>query len=97
MVCLNSMINKGLLKEVKGLLKYKDLRSLNTVGYKELFLFLENKISLEIAINEIKKNSRRYAKRQMTWLRKKKDIVWIENNINSDDLLKIIHQSNLKY
>ena len=62
-----------------------------------LFLFLENKISLEIAINEIKKNSRRYAKRQMTWLRKKKDIVWIENNINFDDLLKIIHQSNLKY
>jgi tRNA dimethylallyltransferase len=91
------MINKGLLNEVKDLFKYKDLRSLNTVGYKELFLFLENKISLEIAINEIKKNSRRYAKRQMTWLRKKKDIVWIENNINSDDLLKIIHQSNLKY
>ena len=94
---VDEMINKGLLKEVKGLLKYKDLRSLNTVGYKELFLFLENKISLEIAINEIKKNSRRYAKRQMTWLRKKKDIIWIENNINSDDLLKIIHQSNLKY
>ena len=94
---VDEMINKGLLKEVKGLLKYKDLRSLNTVGYKELFLFLENKISLEIAINEIKKNSRRYAKRQMTWLRKKKDIVWIKNNINSDDLSKIIHQSNLKY
>ena len=94
---VDEMINKGLLNEVKDLFKYKDLRSLNTVGYKELFLFLENKISLEIAINEIKKNSRRYAKRQMTWLRKKKDIVWIENNINSDDLLKIIHQSNLKY
>ena len=91
------MINYGLLNDVKDFFKYKDLSSLNSVGYKELFLFLENKISLEIAINEIKKNSRRYAKRQMTWLRKKKDIVWIENNINSDDLLKIIHQSNLKY
>tara|TARA_Y100000385_G_scaffold176366_1_gene182260 strand:+ start:1350 stop:2243 length:894 start_codon:yes stop_codon:yes gene_type:complete len=88
---VDKMMNNGLLSEVKGLLEYKNLRSLNTVGYKELFLFLENKISLEFAINEIKKNSRRYAKKQMTWLRKKEDVIWIKNNINIDYFLKIIN------
>ena len=88
---VDKMMNNGLLSEVKGLLEYKKLRSLNTVGYKELFLFLENKIYLEFAINEIKKNSRRYAKKQMTWLRKKEDVIWIENNINIDYFLKIIN------
>ena len=88
---VDEMINNNLLNEVQNLLKYKDLRSLNSVGYKELFLFLEKKISFDNAINEIKKNSRRFAKRQMTWLRGKEGINWIDNNIKIEDLLKIIN------
>ena len=88
---VDEMINNDLLNEVQNLFKYKDLRSLNSVGYKELFLFLEKKISFDNAINEIKKNSRRFAKRQMTWLRGKEGINWIDNNIEIEDFLKIIN------
>ena len=70
------MIQKGLLEEVKGLLHYKKLNALNTIGYKEIFEYLENKISLEKAIDKIKINSRRYAKRQLTWFKSNKKINW---------------------
>jgi tRNA dimethylallyltransferase len=85
------MINKGLLNEVKDLIDYKNLRPMNTVGYKELFLYLDNKVSLKNAVNEIKKNSRRFAKRQMTWLRKKDDIKWIEKNISIENFLSLMN------
>ena len=64
------MIEKGLLEEAKSLFPYKNLNALQTVGYKELFDYFEAKISLPQAIEEIKKNTRRYAKRQMTWFKK---------------------------
>ena len=64
------MISNGLVKEAKELYNHKSLNALNTVGYKELFLFFEGKISLDEATEEIKKNSRRYAKRQLTWFNK---------------------------
>ena len=64
---VNIMMQKGLLEEVKGLLDSKDLNALNTVGYKELFNYLSGECDLEFATSEIKKNTRRYAKRQMTW------------------------------
>ena len=67
------MINSGLLEEVKGLYKYKNLNALQTVGYRELFAYLEGKITLESAIELIKQNTRRYAKRQLTWIRNKYD------------------------
>ena len=88
---VDEMINKGLLNEVKDLIDYKNLRSMNTVGYKELFLYLDNKVSLRNAVNEIKKNSRRFAKRQMTWLRKKDDIKWIEKNISIENFLSLMN------
>jgi tRNA dimethylallyltransferase len=91
------MLYKGLLSEVKDLENYKNLRSMNTVGYKELFLYLENKISFNDAVNEIKKNSRRFAKRQVTWLRNKEDIKWIENNIIIDDFMNLINSDSLKH
>jgi len=68
---VDKMIEKGLIEEVETLLKYKNLRALDTVGYREVFQYLEHQTSLEKCIEEIKKNSRRYAKRQMTWLRNK--------------------------
>ena len=72
------MMKKGLLQEVESLIKFQDLNALKTVGYSELFQYLNNDISLERAIELIKQNSRRYAKRQMTWL-KRYPINWVEN------------------
>lgn len=71
------MIENGLIEEARGLYPFKDYNSLNTVGYKELFEYFDDKCSLDFAIDKIKTNSRRYAKRQMTWLRRYDDIEWI--------------------
>lgn len=76
---VDSMMEKGLLEEVKSLLPYKDYPALQTVGYSELFQYFENLCTLETAIEEIKKNSRRFAKRQLTWYRKENDIFWVDH------------------
>ena len=67
---VDNMMNEGLLEEVKKLYDYKDCNALQTVGYKELFAYFDGEWNLETAIEEIKKNTRRYAKRQMTWFRR---------------------------
>ena len=72
------MMEEGLLKEAKQLYKYKDLNALQTVGYKELFNYFEGKWDFDCAISEIKKNTRRFAKRQGTWFRKDEDIQWFD-------------------
>ena len=70
------MMEQGLLDEVKSVYSKRYLNSLNTVGYKELFDYLDGKCSLEQAVEQIKINTRQYAKRQMTWLRKHGDYQW---------------------
>ncbi len=78
---VDEMIQDGLVKEVEGLLANgynKELNSLNTVGYKEIISYLNNEISLERAIELIKRNTRRYAKRQITWFRKDDRIEWFD-------------------
>lgn len=70
------MMETGLLEEAKSLYPFKQLNSLQTVGYKELFEFMDGKTDLETAVEEIKKNTRRYAKRQLTWYRKDQNIKW---------------------
>lgn len=78
---VDRMIQLGLIEETKSLLSMgysKNLNSLNTVGYKEIIAYLENEISLERAIELIKRNTRRFAKRQMTWFRKDERIKWFE-------------------
>lgn len=72
------MINSGLIDEAKELFIHKDLNALQTVGYRELFDYFEGKISLEVAIEEIKKNTRRFAKRQLTWFKRNPDILWFD-------------------
>ena len=72
------MMQNGLLEEVKSLYPYKHLNALNTVGYKELFDFIDNKCTLEEAVNLIKQNSRRYAKRQLTWFNHQGDFETFE-------------------
>lgn len=73
---VDTMMNNGLLDEVKSLIPFKNLNALHTVGYSELFEYLDHRISLDEAIERIKKNTRQYAKRQLTWFRKDKTIQW---------------------
>jgi tRNA dimethylallyltransferase len=73
---VDAMIQTGLVDEVKSLLPYKDLNALQTVGYSEIFDCLDGKLSLANAIEKIKINTRQYAKRQMTWFKKDKEIQW---------------------
>lgn len=70
---VNDMINAGLLKEAEKLFPHRHLNALQTVGYKELFDFMEGKVSLDKAIDDIKKNTRHFAKRQITWFKKFND------------------------
>ena len=72
------MVENGLIDEVKSLIEYKHLNALNTVGYKEIFNALDNTWSLDFAISEIKKNSRRFAKRQLTWFKRNNDTLWFD-------------------
>lgn len=74
---VDEMMQEGLLNEVKSLYPYRNLTALQTVGYKELFDFIDGKISLDEAVEQIKKNTRSYAKRQLTWFRKDRSIRWI--------------------
>ncbi|MCP4054015.1 MAG: tRNA (adenosine(37)-N6)-dimethylallyltransferase MiaA [Mesoflavibacter sp.] len=72
------MVENGLIDEVKSLIEHKHLNALNTVGYKEIFNALDNTWSLDFAISEIKKNSRRFAKRQLTWFKRNNDTLWFD-------------------
>lgn len=72
------MMANGLLEEASSLFPYRHLNALQTVGYKELFEYFAGNITLEFAVSEIKKNTRRFAKRQLTWMRKEEDIVWFD-------------------
>ena len=91
---VDKMISDGLIKEAKNLLNFKDLNPLNTVGYKELFEHFKGNLTKSQAIEKIKQNTRRYAKRQMTWL-KNKNLVWIENNVEIDEIKRFINSNNL--
>jgi len=90
---VDQMIEYGLVEEVNSLYKYKHLNPLNTVGYKEIFDFIDGKSTLIEAIDKIKQNTRRYAKRQLTWLKKRK-IIWVNKNIKIEELKNIILSSN---
>jgi tRNA dimethylallyltransferase len=70
------MMDNGLLEEVKSLQQYRRFNALNTVGYTELFDYLEGRSSLAEAVSKIKQNTRRFAKRQLTWFRKDDSIKW---------------------
>ena len=84
---VNIMMQKGLLEEVKGLLVSKDLNALNTVGYKELFNYLSGEWDLEFATSEIKKNTRRFAKRQLTWFKRNENTLWFDYNVPIEKII----------
>ena len=89
---VEKMMENGLLEEARSVYEYRHLNALNTVGYKELFKYFQEKISLEEAIEEIKKNTRRYAKRQLTWFKKQKNTTWFDYKSNLDVILDQINK-----
>lgn len=84
------MVQNGLIEEAKALLPHKSLNALQTVGYRELFEYFEGDIDKEFAISEIKKNTRRFAKRQLTWFRKDEDINWFDFQTPFDEISALI-------
>jgi tRNA dimethylallyltransferase len=88
---VDTMVAQGLIEEAKQLHKYKHLNALQTVGYKELFEYFEGNTSLEKALEEIKKNTRRFAKRQLTWLRKDTNIFWMDWQYNLPEVVNYIN------
>jgi tRNA dimethylallyltransferase len=75
---VDDMVRAGLLDEVKSLIPYRYFNALNTVGYSELFDYLDGKINLKDALSLIKQNTRHFAKRQLTWFKRDADIAWVE-------------------
>ena len=74
------MMEEGLLEEVKSLLPHRSLNALKTVGYTELIKYLDGEITLDFALDQIKQHTRNYAKRQLTWLNRYDDLVWLDPN-----------------
>lgn len=84
------MMQEGLLEEVKTLFPNKNLNALQTVGYRELFDYFDYKTSLEFAIEEIKKNTRRFAKRQLTWFKRTENVEWFDYETDLKKIIKYI-------
>ncbi len=78
---VDQMIDEGLVEEARALYCHKDLNALNTVGYKEIFEYLDNKCTIEEAIERIKGNTRKYARKQLTWFKRDPNVKWL----NADD------------
>ena len=93
---VNLMLTAGLLEEAKEVLPYRNYNALQTVGYKELFNFFDDQCTLEFAISEIKKNTRRFAKRQLTWFLKNENTFWFDYDYEQNHILKAINTEFLK-
>jgi tRNA dimethylallyltransferase len=87
------MVKDGLVKEAEELKEFKDLNALQTVGYRELFNYFEGKLPLEEAISEIKKNTRRFSKRQNTWFKKNPNIYWFDYKTNTSEIINFIKKA----
>jgi len=88
---VDRMIKQGLVGEAKHFVEFRNLNALNTVGYKEIFSYLEGSITLEEAIDLIKRNTRKYARRQLTWFRRYNDIKWFDP-ADKDEIIKYLHE-----
>jgi tRNA dimethylallyltransferase len=83
---VDEMISMGLLEEARSLIPYQHLNALQTVGYTELFQYLEGKSELAESVSLIKQNTRHYAKRQITWLNKNEHLIWLDNDFKKNIL-----------
>jgi tRNA delta(2)-isopentenylpyrophosphate transferase len=89
------MVQEGLIEEAKSVYRYKGLNSVNTVGYKEIFSYIDGNMTLDEAIEKIKQNSRIYSRKQMTWFKRDKDITWF-NPEQKDEIMKFIDEKSLR-
>ena len=88
---VDKMVDAGLLDEAKSLYQHKKLNALNTVGYKELFQYFDGTWELDFALSEIKKNTRRFAKRQITWFKRDQSTHWFDYQYNLDEIIQAIN------
>lgn len=88
-----SMMEQGLVEEAKSVLPYRNEKALNTIGYKEMFRYFDNEITLEEAVRQIQSNSREYARKQLTWYKKDESMTWFHPNQKKD--IKDYINSNL--
>jgi tRNA dimethylallyltransferase len=86
------MMQQGLLEEVKNLLPLRHLKNLHTVGYTELFDYLDDKYELDEAVNKIKQNTRNYAKRQMTWFRRDDEFMWLDADATAAEKIVALYK-----
>jgi tRNA dimethylallyltransferase len=84
------MMDDGLLEEVRSLQEYEGIRTLDTVGYREIFAYLAGQYSLEEAVDKIQQNTRRFAKRQMTWFKNQLNVRWIHPENPFEDTLNLL-------
>ena len=89
---VDQMMTDGLLNEAKQFYQYRQLNTMNTVGYKELYEYMDGTWTLEFAVNMIKQDSRRYAKRQMTWFNRDKEVHWFHPN-DEDKIVEFVNES----
>ncbi|TYB79947.1 tRNA (adenosine(37)-N6)-dimethylallyltransferase MiaA [Bizionia myxarmorum] len=92
---VDMMVAEGLVKEVEHLKNNSPLNALNTVGYKEIFKYLSGEWTLEFAVSEIKKNSRRFAKRQLTWFKRNEETLWFDFETDIKTIIKAL-ESQIK-
>ena len=92
---VDMMINDGLVDEVKSVYQYRNLNSLNTVGYKEIIQYLDGNCTLDFAIEKIKQNSRIYSRKQMTWFRRDNEITWFHPD-NEEEIMNFIEAEKEK-
>jgi tRNA dimethylallyltransferase len=92
---VEDMISKGLIAEAQNFSAHKESTALDTIGYKEVFQFLDGTFTKEEAIDLVKRNSRRYAKRQSTWFQKDTDIHWFSPLAQTKDIVKFINETIL--
>lgn len=90
------MLANGLIDEARSLIDFRKLIALQTVGYSELFKYFDGEWSLDFAVEEIKKNSRRFAKRQLTWYRKETNIHWVNFENSVQESLSLLSNLNIK-
>lgn len=86
------MINEGLLEEAKSVYPNKELNALQTVGYRELFDYFDDKITLDFAIEQIKMNTRRFAKRQLTWFKRNENTFWFDFQTETSTIINTISE-----
>ncbi|MES2544197.1 MAG: tRNA (adenosine(37)-N6)-dimethylallyltransferase MiaA [Bacteroidota bacterium] len=91
---VDNMMNEGLLTEAQKLYPNKDLNALQTVGYRELFSYFDSEFTLEFAVEEIKKNTRRFAKRQLTWFKRNENTKWFHYETEISKIISYINSKN---